>query len=102
LAVGPVEGAGRLVGEAEGRLLDKSSAGGHALLFATRQLVRPQVGPARQAQHGQRRVRPFPRLAGSRSLAPAQDDLQLLPRRQRGEKIISLEDEAAVTQTETL
>jgi hypothetical protein len=42
-AVRPIGGAGRLVGEAEGRLLDQGPSDGRPLLFAARQLAGKQV-----------------------------------------------------------
>ena len=46
-----VEGAGRLVGEDDGRLVDEGARNGHALLLAAGQLVGPVVNALGQA-HG--------------------------------------------------
>src|SRR5262249_27803868 len=57
---------------------------------------------AAQAQEAEHLVRASARLAAAEPLAPAQDDLQLLPGGQGREQVVALEDEPAVPQSELL
>ena len=63
LAVGPVERAGRFVGEAEPRLLQQGTADGHALLLAAGEPVGAEVGAAAQAEQLEHRGDAAPGLA---------------------------------------
>src|SRR5712691_4691030 len=96
LAVRPIEGAGRLVGEDQARLLNEGPADRHALLFAPRQLSRPQMGLLGQSQQIEHVAGPLTSFSRRRPIAPAQYHFQLLTCRQGGKEIISLEDETTV------
>ena len=102
LAVAPVERAGRLVGEAEPRALEQGTPHGHALLLAAGELVGADVAAAAQAELVEHLGDAAAGLAARGALAPADDHLQLLAGRQRGEQVEALEDEAEVPQPEPL
>jgi hypothetical protein len=101
-AVAPVEGAGRFVREAEGRLLDQGAADADALLFAAGELAGTQAGLARQTQAIQNLLDAPPRLPPRHLAPPAQHHIQLLVGGQGREQVVPLEGEAAVAQPEVL
>src|SRR5262249_42257065 len=71
LAVGPVQGTGRLIGEVKHGVLDKGPADGHTLLFAFGQLPRPRVRLLGHPPQGQRLFGLFPCPAECHPLSPA-------------------------------
>ena len=99
-AAAPVEGARRLVRKAEARPLDQGPADSHALLLAAGELGGLLVFFALEAELFQHLVGPLAGFATGHAVAPAQHDLELLPRGQSGEQVVALEDEAAVSKTE--
>src|SRR5262245_13861833 len=98
----PVQGAGRFIGETESGLLDESPANGHSLLLTSGKLARPQAGLLGKSEQVEHLARPPPGFPPGHSLAPTEHNLQLLPRRQRREKIVTLKYEAAIAQPEHL
>src|SRR6185437_6668867 len=94
LAMRPVQGAGWFVREAEVRFHDQGAADSHPLLFATGELGRPQMRLVAQSEYPQHPVGSSPGLAHGRLLCPAQHHLQLLPRRQSWQQVITLKDVA--------
>src|SRR5438477_618071 len=94
--------AGGRVGETKRWLLEQGPADGHALLLAAGELNRAQVSLLGQAKKRQHFVGALAGFAVRRALAPAQHHLQLLAGGQGGEKVVSLEDEAAELQAKGL
>ena len=88
-----VELAGRLVGQQQGRLVGQRPCNGHPLLLAARQLVRPMVGPVRQAHQLEQLADPLLALRRLRSDQP-QRHLDVLRGRQDRQQAEGLEDEA--------
>jgi hypothetical protein len=100
LAVLPVEGGGRLIGEDEARLLDERSANRDTLLFTAGQLQRPQLCLFRQAEHVEHLSCFLAGFPERRAGAPAEDHFQLFAGGQGREEIVALEDETEVLEAE--
>src|SRR5438270_836179 len=86
-----VPSGGPVIGEQELRALDERPADRHALLLTAGHLHGPQLRLLRQAEVGKDGGRALAGVARGRVGAPAQDHLELLARRERGEEVVALE-----------
>src|SRR5437660_10939520 len=99
LPVLPVESAGRLVGEAESRVLDEGRPDGDTLLLAAGELSGAKACLLGEPELGQHFIDADSRFFRCRPAAPTQNDLQLLPRGKGREEIIALKNKAKVAET---
>ena len=92
---GAVEIAGGLIADQERGIGDDGARDGDTLLLPARQLLRLVAGAVREADQRERDPRPALPLGG-RQIGEQQRQLHVPLRRQRGQQVVELEDEAHV------
>ena len=89
-----VERGGRLVGEHDGRIAHERPRDRDALPLAAREFVGALVDVRAEADRLEHRARAAPQLAAREAAGGPQPELDVLGRRERGEQVVLLEDEA--------